>query len=315
MRKKSIAVLLSILLGTIPVQAAEWGEGLGPERPYPNVKSVDLNETMGYMMFFPRDKMPAEHYCDVLEMYYPREDVARGKGKINLFDEEGQLYSADIEDTDAVTIRPLEVFELDALHWGSGTCVSVHLPVSLDLDGKYYVGVDEGILTAADGKVSSPAIGLTEDGGYAWEPILEGPYGVGGLCYREGTDADTASADGSSTDTASTDASSETEGAEAASTGDASTTAEAGTDTGELVEEGEVTTSPKAGDTVSFDITLGGDAVTAVLFCENGSVKFPALEYKQSGRVIGQVMDSHLIWGVIFLNTDGDILDVVYMNV
>ena len=63
-----------------------------------------------------------------------------------------------------------------------------------------------------------------------------------------------------------------------------------------------------------FDLLLGGPAVTAVLYSENGSVQFPTMEYKESGEVTGTIIGDELSWGLVFLNDAGDVLDLLAVN-
>ncbi|MBQ1310765.1 MAG: hypothetical protein IIY55_02865 [Blautia sp.] len=278
MMKRIIAFACAALLGVMPVMpvhAAEWKEGLSAAQPYSGVPAVDLNQTMGYTMLFPRAKMPAQHFCDVIEMYLPREDIERGEGSITLFDEDGEVFKADFTDETAVEIRPLEEVELEGLMWGGGTCVSLHLPVSMTIGKSYYVHMDEGCFTASGGQVLSLAI----SGNDAWVPVLTGDFGVNALRYLKGT------------------------GEEAAEG-----TAE------EDTLNGEITTAPVKGDKVVFDLLLGGPAVTAVLYSENGSVQFPTMEYKESGEVAGTIIGDELSWGLVFLNDAGDVLDLLAVN-
>ena len=75
-----------------------------------------------------------------------------------------------------------------------------------------------------------------------------------------------------------------------------------------------MTLAPEKGDKVRFDLLMGGDADVAVLYSENGSVLFPEIEYKESATVVGTVLSNDINWGVVFLNKDGDILDLMQMT-
>ena len=178
-RKFAAGTLLACLLLAAAVPAAEWKDGRSPAQPYEGVREVDLDKKIGYRMLYPREKMPAEHFCDVLEMYLPREDLKLGEGKIHLYDESGEIFSAAFTDDAFVQLRPLEEQELEGLVWGSGTCVEVNLPFSLSMDKSYYVLMDKGCLTAADGKAISEAIKKKSD----WVPVVSGDYGVSNLLY------------------------------------------------------------------------------------------------------------------------------------
>lgn len=289
MRGRTIlALLLASALAAVPVPAAEWGEGLSPSKPYSGVPEVNLEETMGYIMLYPRTKMPGDHFCDVLEMYLPREDIVRGSGELRLYNEADELVSTShFENEDEVEIRALGEEELKGLMWGGGTCVSARLPVSLELGKNYYVLMDEGCFTAANGAVKSLAIRSHD----AWQPVVNGDFGIENLSYRAGTDLPP-----ESTAEMPADEPSESEAAAA-------------------LEEAEITLTPKKGDTLVFDVVIGGECTSAVAYSDDGSVNFDQLEFTSSGRAVGHITgDDAVTWGVVFLNADGDVLDVLSAN-
>ena len=240
--------------------AAEWEAGLSAARPYPNVPEADLSASMGYVMTYPDQNIPAERYCDVLEMYLPREDVVAGEGTLTVYDEKGKVMEVSFADEGVVEIRPLEEQELESLMWGGGVCVEIHLPQSLRFDDAYYVLMDEGCYTAADGAVSNPAITSEE----AWRPAVSGEYGVSGFKY--------------------------------------------------VNADGQTTGSPAAGNAIEMELVLGGDAASAVIYCEDDSVYFDPIEYTESGAISGEVTADSANWGVVFLNADGEVLDVLAMG-
>ena len=281
-----LAVLLVSALTAQPCGAAQWGEGLGPEKPYSGVPEVNLTKTMGYIMLYPRIKMPGETFCDVLEMYLPREDVERGSGELRLYDEEDTLINTShFENEDEVEIRSLSEEELTGLMWGGGICITAHLPVSLELGKTYYVLMDEGCFTAADGAVKNLPVKKRD----AWQPVVNGDFGVENLSYRVTPDS---AADGAPDGPAPAES-------EAAAAPDTA----------------EITLSPKAGDTLVFDVVIGGDCVTAVAFSDDGTVTFDEIEFTSSGRAAGHITgENGFTWGVVFLNADGDVLDVLSAN-
>jgi len=73
-------------------------------------------------------------------------------------------------------------------------------------------------------------------------------------------------------------------------------------------------TKPNAGDIVTFDLIMGGDAVVAVLFSENGSVEFNEVEYTQTAHVTGTVVSDEVQWGVVFLNDESDIINSFHIG-
>ena len=275
--KKLVAMLLACLLCVTVACAAEWPEGLSPAKPHPLKDEINLDESMGYIMLFPNMKLPVERFCDVLEIYLPREDLERGEGNIKLCDETGELISISFTDETRVELRPLEDAELPR-YWGGGTCVEVRLPVSLRFETNYYVLMDEGCFTASDGKVKNPPITSNE----AWQPVLLGDFGVSGLYYcapREEAEAP----DDEAEDAAATEA---------------------------PAEEAEIVPkdTPEVGDEIHFDLVLGGDAKMAVVFSENDSVFFETQQYTESCSVTGKVTKDELDWGVVFLDENGDLV-------
>ena len=183
--KKMIAIALALLLLTAAAHAAQWPAGRSAAQPYAGVPEIDLSTSMGYVMRYPQQKLPAQKYCDVLEIYLPREDVALGQGTLTLKDERGEEVAIRFDDPEAVSLRPLEEPELRDLMWGGGVCIQARLPFSLRFDGEYTVRMDAGCYTAADGAVSSLALTGSE-----WDPMVEGDYGISGLRYSEPAAAD-----------------------------------------------------------------------------------------------------------------------------
>lgn len=279
--KKLVALMMVFMLCLTTAYAAEWAEGRSPAQPYAGVPEVKLDETMGYIMLYPREKMPAERFCDVLEIYLPREDVEVGEGCITLCDADGEVAKLSCADPESVELRPLEESELEGLMWGSGICVEVHLPVSLDFDHDYYVLMDDACFSAAEGKVQSLAL-TNKDG---WIPVLTGEFGIGGLYY-----------------TAAPEKADPAEGEEEEAP------AEEAEETVELPTEPK---KPEVGDLIVFDLKMGGDAKYAVVYSENDTVYFNPLEYTESGKVWGTITGEDLDWGVVFLDENGGVLDVV----
>ena len=278
--KKLVALILVCMLCAATGYAAEWVEGRSASQPYAGVPEVKLDKTMGYIMLFPRTKMPAERFCDILEIYLPREDLALGEGSLTLFDENGEVAKLSFADADSVELRPLEESELEGLMWGGGMCIEVHLPVSLRFDTAYYVLMDENCFSAAGGKVHSLAITSQE----AWVPVLSGDYGISGLYYSAPAEK------------------SEDEEEEEAEPADAPA---------EEAAPIQPKTNPEVGDSINFDLVMGGDAKYAVMYSENDTAYFETLEYTESGSVTGTVTGEDLDWGVVFLDEQGAVLDVV----
>ena len=70
----------------------------------------------------------------------------------------------------------------------------------------------------------------------------------------------------------------------------------------------------EVGDWVTFDLVLGGEAVAAVIFSDNGSVEFPHTEYTESMTLRGKVINDEVNWGIVFLSEDGDLLSTVRLG-
>lgn len=296
--KKLVAVILACVFCVATAYAGEWADGLSPAKPHPLKDEVNLDETMGYIMLFPNAKLPVERFCDVLEIYLPREDLALGEGKLTLCDEEGEVAVIDFADAAQVQLRPLEDVELPR-YWGGGTCVEMRLPRSLEFGKNYYVLMDEGCFTAADGKVQNPPITSNE----AWRPVLNGEWGISGLYYSAAPEPEP----------------------EGPTEEELIAAAEAMADSGEIPTE-EPTAAPEAeeeaeaapiepkmdhevGDEIHFELLMGGDAKIAVVFSENDSVFFPTQQFTESCTVTGTITKEDLDWGVVFMDENGAVLE------
>ena len=190
--KRLIALVLAglMVLGGMCF-AAEWPQGCSPAQPYSNLPEVNLSKTMGYIMLFPRTKLPASVFCDVLRMYLPRTDLKLGSGKAHLYENvDGGKRSVEVcavnfSEPGSVEIREMTENELQDFIWGSGSCVEMHLSKSLEFGDKvhdYYVQMDEGCFTAENGSLKSISINNKD----AWIPAINGDYGVSGLHYVDG---------------------------------------------------------------------------------------------------------------------------------
>lgn len=69
--------------------------------------------------------------------------------------------------------------------------------------------------------------------------------------------------------------------------------------------------SPKAGDEIRFDLVLGGDAVTAVVYGYDASVDFKETTIESEGEVVGRVNAENPQWGVVFLDAQGNAIGQV----
>lgn len=306
--KKLIALILvcTLCLACVATAfAAEWAEGLSPAKPSKLKPEVDLKKSVGYWLPFPRKGLTASRFCDVLELYMPNPDISLGEGTATLWNADGVVEVLDFTDPDQVELRELEEAELEKMHWGCGICVEMHLKTSLKYDEKYYVTMDEGTLTSNGGAVKSMPIPYSDKVSLEeqyWTPILDGDFGIGGLYYS-----------------APAETPEEPEGdSEAVEVDEAVEVGEASVSEGEEeveAEEEEAPAEPKLnpvnGDRIHFDVKLGGDAKSAVMYSENNSVFFDKQEYTESGTVTGTITGNEMYWGVVFLNENGDVLDYV----
>ena len=261
--KKATVLLLALLMIVSVAQAAEWRDGTSPSRPYSGVPEVNLSEEFGYLMFYPNMTMGTENFCHKLYVYTPREDVKASNATFYLCSEakrNGAIWSTRMNNTNAITVRPITEAELAGLIWGGGTCFEILLPESLVLGQSYFVNMEEGCIVSSDG-VKSPTIGGTDN----WAFELEGDYGVSAMQYCRPQ--------------------------------------------GNGYEEGVL--NPKNGDEIRFDLVLGGEAATAIVYRGNDSVDFDETTFDQSGEVIGRVTGESPVWGVLFLDAQGNQVDRV----
>ena len=301
MKRLFAMILVCLLCVTTTAFAAGWGEGLGPEKPMPGVPAIDLNEQMGYSYFFPKAGtagkagLEAEHFCDVLEIYLPREDIVLGEGHAHLYDStDTEVADIDFANPDQVMLRTLHESELKNMKWGGGVCVEMYLPVSLKFDESYYVLMDLWCFSGANGKVSNYDL-IAKD---KWNPILKGDYGISGL-YYSAAPAPVEAEEGE-----------EFEEVEEETFEDMD---EAPAPTEEPEDEGPVEPkyNPVTGDLIHFDLVIGGDVKTAVVFSENDSVLFEQTDFTKSGTVKGTVTKDALDWGVVFLDENEDVVNVI----
>lgn len=313
--KRLIALILVCALCALCTAAfaAEWAEGLSPAKPSNLKAEVDLTKSVGYWLPYPRAGLTASRFCDVLELYMPNPDIALGEGTATLWKADGAVATMDFTDPDQVELRELEESELEKMHWGCGICVEIHLPISLKYDEKYYVTMDEGTLTSNGGAVKSLAIPYSDKVSLEeqyWTPILSGDFGISGLFYSEPAEAP--------------EEPEEIEEVEEEEVEEAvEVTEEMLNQLPDVVEEeveeepeeeedpGEPKYNPVKGDRIHFDLVLGGDATSAVLYSENNSVFFKQPEYTESGAVSGTITGDDMFWGVVFLNDNGEVLDYV----
>ena len=297
--KRLFALVLVCLLCVSSACAVEWADDLGPDQPLPGVRKLDLTKEMGYEYMYPKPGLEVQYFCNVLEIYLPREDVELGEGHAHLYDStDTEVADIDFANPDQVELRVQQESELVAKKWGSGVCIEMHLPVSLKINEGYYVLMDLNCFTAGENKVSNyDLVDKTQ-----WTPVLTGDYGIASLFYF---------APPAPAEDGEAEAVEATEEAVEENPFDKPMVAEAPVEAEEL---GEPKYNPVTGDRIHFDLVLGGDAKTAVVFSENDSVFFEQLEYTESCPVTGTVTKDELDWGVVFLNEKDEPIQVIKPN-
>ena len=306
--KRLIALLMACALACGAVAyAAEWGEGLGPAHPYAGSPEADLGKIIGFILLNPSEQMPAQGFCDTLHIYLPREDVALGSGLLHVYNDAGEVESVDFADERSVVLRPMTEEELTSLIWGSGVCIDIFLPVSLNIGERYYVNMDGGCCTAAGGAVESFPID-----GQTWVPVVTGEFGVNGLYYSWRVQPEAPPVE--ELPEAETSEGAEAETSEAPEAGTPAEPAEAAQMPEEIISTGVRKAHPEVGDVITFELVLGGHAKVAVIYSENNSVYFPEPEQTASGTVTGLVIGEELDWGVVFLDERGEVLSLVKID-
>ena len=319
--KKIVCVLLMLALMLSTALAAEWPEGRSPAQPYANVPSVDLNTSIGHILMYPRGKLGVEHFCDVLMIYLPREDIKLGTGSLQLYRGEELVETVSFANPQQVLLRSLTEEEMNNLLWGSGVCIEIWLSKSLKLSENYYVLMDENCFTNTTGSLVSRSITSPE----AWVVNVGGGYGINELYYTQGmvmSDAEKAARQEAETLAALNAGLAPTATAAPAADGPVLTADEpepsaapaAAVAAAPAAAAGAIKVRPAVGDRIDFDLVLVGNAASAVVFSDNNSVSFETPEYTQSGHVTGQVVGDDLFWGVVFLDADGNVLDVEYLG-
>ena len=302
--KRLLAVVLICLLCGTGALAAEWAEGLGPEQPLPGVPKIDLSKEMGYDYTYPSAKLKVKYFCNVLEIYLPREDVELGEGHAHLYDStDTEIVDIDFANPDQVELRVQQENELMAKKWGSGVCIEMHLPVSLKFNESYYVLMDLNCFTAGENHVSNYDLTKKDQ----WTPAMEGDFGIESLFYFT-PPAPPEEEEGEETEAVEE----ETEEAVEGNPFDKSMVSDAEAPVEEVL--GEPKYNPVTGDKIHFDLVLGGDAKTAVIFSENDSVLVHQQDYTESTPVTLTITKDDLDWGVVFLDEKDEVIQVIKPN-
>ena len=181
--KKLIAVCLTLaLLYAVPALAAEWTEGRSPEKPFLGKQAADFTQTIGYMMYYPQERLGIEAVeggLRKLRIWFPRMDVKAGHGSVTVTRvDDGATWTIACNDKDYVTQRDMNEEELYYLMWGSGTCFEITLPVSVSYDCVYTVAMDADCVIDNDNNLSTPAQGAEK-----WTFRTNADYGIWDIEY------------------------------------------------------------------------------------------------------------------------------------
>ena len=156
--KRFIVICLAIMMLCTNAFAAEWAEGLSPNKPYQGTPAVDFNETIGYMMLYPVNGDNINGGELVLKIYLPREDVQAGEGTLKLKSkEDGTVEEVEVS-AETFVARPMNEEELNAMMWGSGTVFEITMTKPIDINRNYYVELSEGAIVSPDYEAVSPDI-------------------------------------------------------------------------------------------------------------------------------------------------------------
>ena len=158
--KRILAICLALALCVMAPAAfaAEWPEGLGPQKPYSGTPEVDFNETIGYMMLKPRNGESVMPGNVTLKIFLPRADVQTGSGLLFLHSEKGGVVEEVSIEPETMKARPMTEKELEAMLWGCGTAFEVTLQNPLQPNQNYFVQMSEGCISSEEYDVASPAI-------------------------------------------------------------------------------------------------------------------------------------------------------------
>ena len=309
--RRLLIIFLCLMLGFRAgyAAAAEWPAGTGPAQPYPGRPAADLEHSLGDMMLYPCLEAPAQHYCDSLYMFLPREDMhlpdahARDEyGLLYVYNGNGELLEIiDASDRSRVTMEIIPDKWLQSLLWGGGVMVRLRLLTSLVRDQSYYVEMQPGIILTP-GLISNPAV----HGPETWQPRMTGSYGISGRRYRKAPETDLSLV---GPDTVQQ------------KPPDAHTTAVV--DQTRAWNDPDLVIRPEKGDRIDMDVFLGGDAVTAVIYCPEWSYYFEQTEYTvrdadpETGliHVTGrQTADTPGNLGVIFLDSEDNWVNILMLS-
>ena len=173
--KKIIVLCVVLMLAMLPCQAAEWADGLSPEKPYSGMPEVDFSETIGYMMLEPVIESASDYGTIMLKIYMPREDVTVGEGTLQLYADDALALEIAIGE-ETMTARAMTEAELEDLIWGCGTVFEIE--VTLEANRTYSVVLSAGCILAEDYGNASPEI---EEG--EWTFTTEAENYVENLTY------------------------------------------------------------------------------------------------------------------------------------
>lgn len=276
MMKRVLAICLLLLLTATVLAEGEtgkWGEGLGPQKPYSGSPEVDFEKTIGYMIFMPLNQSTVTPGKLILQILMPREDVEIGSGTITLYNGQDEVVEEIPFDEEHVKQRAMTEAELDAMIWGCGTVFSVKTSNPPEANQSFYVLMTDGCIIAPD--YGTETLPLEDKAKWTFNTNVTN-Y-VENFAYSH--------------DNGNIEADDETEPEEEEET------------------EEEPLEAPQLDDFANFSIVLDGTGITAVIYCNEGSIATEDTYVTESKDVSVQFVSvGQTDWGVMFLKEDGSIL-------
>ena len=270
--KKMLVICLALMMVCTTALAAEWLEGLSPEKPYTGKPEVNFDETIGYMMLYPVKGSTVHAGMDVLSVFLPREDVKAASGTITVYDaQSGEAMEIAVDEA-SVVARAMTETELDSLLWGSGTVFEVKLPETLEANHDYYVLMSEGWIVSEGYAAVSPAV-TADDVWFFNTNVDSAVENMGYFRVIRETAEETMPGEEAAVEV-----------------------------TEEEIPEEEV----RVGDKVRFSVAAGEQTASCAIFCNSGSIQ-PEL-YTFEGDQENSITFSEageVEWGILFLDADG----------
>ena len=273
--KRLSAALLCCVLITGAALAAEWPEGCGPARPYADKEPVDLDREMGYFLLYPAASVGGSPAALEARLYCCALEIYLPREDIALGKGKMVLYR------DGRAVQTIDAQDQ--------TCVKLRPISEEELSGLHWGGgmcveaaLDQSLAFDSSYSVTLEAGFFTAaEGRIINLPIGEKDGWMPGMTGDYGVGGLQYTGQGAHW---------------------------MGKD-GILVKR-----VPQAGDEINFDVVLGGDAKSAVLYSMNDTVLFDQVEFTQSCHVIGQALADGADWNVMFLDGQGKPIGDVHLS-